>query len=132
MPFFRKYFWTALLTLIVFVLSIIPLQEMPNLPGVKMIDKWVHFLMYGSLAVAAWMDIFRSRKAAWWGGWQGWLLAVIYPDVFGALMEVVQEYLTVTRNGDIFDWWADMVGVLLAVPVGLLIVQPLLHNGKEK
>lgn len=133
MPFFRKYFWTFLLTLVVFILSIIPLQEMPNLPGVKMVDKWVHFLMYGSLAVAAWMDIFRCRsvRAPWWGGWQGWLLAVLFPAAFGALMEVWQEYLTTTRNGDIFDWWADLIGVLLAVPVGLLLVRPLVRSRKR-
>lgn len=129
MPFFRKYFWTLLLTLVVFILSIIPLHEMPPLPGVPLTDKWVHFLMYGALSAAAWIDIFRRRDTPWWG-WQSWVHAVLFPTAFGALMEVWQEYLTTTRNGDLLDWIANVVGVLIAVPVGLLLIRPVLRARK--
>ena len=138
MSLLRKFFWTILLTLIVFILSVMPLTEAPELPGFHMADKWVHFVMYGSLCTAAWMDFFRGsfspggicgRRGSWM---TAFLWAFVYPALFGALMEVWQEYLTTTRNGDLYDWVADFIGVLIALPVGLLIVRPLVRRSEKK
>ena len=138
MSLLRKFFWTILLTIIVFILSVMPLTEAPQLPGFHMADKWVHFVMYGSLSTAAWMDFFRGcfspggirgRRGSWLAAF---LWAFAYPALFGALMEVWQEYLTTTRNGDLYDWVADFIGVLIALPVGLLIVRPLVRRSEKK
>lgn len=41
--------------------------------------------------------------------------------LFGALMEVLQGVLTTTRQPSVYDWVADVVGILLAYAiVGLL------------
>ena len=138
MSLLRKFFWTILLTLIVFILSVIPLTEVPELPGFHLLDKWVHFVMYGALSTAAWMDFFRDNYHR--GGIRGqrgsrmtvFLWAFAFPALFGALMEVWQEYLTTTRNGDLYDWIADFIGVLIALPIGLLIVRPLVRRSEKK
>lgn len=113
-----RLFWTALVSLAVFVLSVIPVPEVPMLDGFHLFDKWVHFVMYGGLALAGWYDAFR-------GAGRGWRLGVVWPLVLGALMEVVQGTLTTTRSGDWADWVADAVGVIIALPIAWGMVRPL-------
>jgi hypothetical protein len=58
----RKNIFTTIISLVVIVLSVIPIPEVPQLDGVPLIDKWVHFVMYGSVAIAMWIDMFFVRK----------------------------------------------------------------------
>jgi VanZ family protein len=49
--------------------------------------------------------------------------------VFGALMEVLQGVLTTTRQPSVFDWVADVVGILLAW--GVVITWQRWWNGRR-
>lgn len=113
-----RYFWTLLVATVVLVLSVIPLPEVPMLENFNLFDKWVHLLMYGGLALVGWYDAFRAPCRGWW-------LGVGFPILWGGLMEVVQGTLTTTRSGDWFDWVADAVGVLIALPIAWVLVRPL-------
>ena len=44
-------------------------------------------------------------------------LVFIISIVFGALTEVMQEYLIPTRTGSVYDWIADVIGSLLGVTI---------------
>lgn len=115
-------FWIVLASFVVIVLSVIPIPETP-MQNVPLMDKWVHFVMYGGVALAGWFDAWRAPVRA--GKACLWLMGVVWPIVLGGLMEIVQGTLTSTRSGDWFDWLADIVGVLIAVPLAWLFVRPL-------
>lgn len=115
----KKNIFTILITLIVVILSVIPIPDNPPLEGVPFIDKWVHFVMYGGVTLAMWMDMYYVRKErALSLGFN--VAALICPVVLGGLMEIVQEYLTTYRNGDMLDFYADWFGALLGDIIGLV------------
>ena len=109
-----KWFFSILLSIVIVVLSTIPVPEVPELEDVPFFDKWVHFVMYGSLTFAMWFDRWRGK---------GWSMptfsfmacSFIYPSLLGGLMELVQAYLTSCRSGDWIDFVADVFGAALAI-----------------
>ena len=108
----RKNIFTTIISLVVIVLSVIPIPEVPQLDGVPLIDKWVHFVMYGSVATAMWIDMLFVRKER--------VLtplfnasAIFYPVMLGVMMEFVQLYLIPCRNGDSLDAVANALGCCL-------------------
>ena len=110
-----KYPLTWLVSVVVVVLSTVPVPEVPELEDVPFFDKWVHFVMYASLSVAIWMHrrlicrrVMRPLL---------WVFLFVYPSVMGGLMELVQAYLTTCRSGDWVDFYADMFGALLGLIV---------------
>ncbi len=115
--YLKCYFWSLLATVCVTVVSLIPIPELPDMPDVPLIDKWGHFVMYGGLSCAVWFDICRHRLKP--GFWTIACLTFVFPIVWGGLMELGQAYLTTFRSGDWWDFVANSVGVVIAVPVGL-------------
>ena len=82
----------------------------PSNDGSLYKDKIQHIIAFGG--VTFW-GLMASRKH--------WLSIVIGLTVFGALMEVLQGILTTTRQPSIYDWFADLVGIVLAWIVVLLL-----------
>ncbi len=113
------YATLQVLSLLIAVASLVPVPEMPRLGDVPFFDKWVHFVMYGTLALAAWFDLCRSRRALTLG--RVFWLAIVLPVVWGGLMELGQAYLTTCRSGDWLDFAANSFGVLIALPLGLVM-----------
>ena len=115
MESFKRYFWSILISAIVIIISIIPIPEVPQLEGVPLMDKWVHFLMYGAVACCVWYDYYRNRKdkkitknSVFW--------TLAYPILLGGLLELWQNYLTTCRSGEWLDLFADSIGTFLAFP----------------
>ena len=124
MESFKRYFWSILISAIVIFISIIPIPEVPQLEGVPLMDKWVHFLMYGAVACCVWYDYYRNRKdkkitknSVFW--------TLAYPILLGGLLELWQNYLTTCRSGEWLDLFADSIGTFLAVPIGFFAIRHL-------
>ncbi|MFF0814134.1 VanZ family protein [Rhodococcus sp. NPDC003318] len=66
-------------------------------------DKVTHLLMFLALAVAARYAGFRT----------GWIL--LGGAVYAAVSEVLQAVLPIQRTGSVWDWTADMIGVVLGL-----------------
>ena len=49
---FCHYFWSILASATAFVLSVVPIPEVPEVEDVPLFDKWVHMLMYAGVALA--------------------------------------------------------------------------------
>lgn len=97
---FRLAFYGAVLAFT--VLALIPSNEVPK--ALAFWDKAQHALAFAVL-MASGVLAYPARV--------GWLtLAMV---AYGGLIEVAQSTLTTTRVGDIWDWIADTVGVLLVV-----------------
>ena len=104
-------------------IAVISLWEAPHLPPPVMSlgDKVLHGLMYTVLA-AAWMAAvvpqfmmydfkFKILSAT------GVCLAV---TAYGALLEVLQRFCTLTRSGEMADVYADYLGAALGVGIVVL------------
>lgn len=122
MSFAKNYFISIFVSLCVVVLSVIPLPENPPLEDVPLIDKWVHFVMYGGISCAVWYDFYRKRRHTRFTA-QAFMLAVVYPLALGGILEFVQEYFTSTRSGDLLDFYADAVGVGIGFVLGFFLIR---------
>lgn len=112
------YKYSILVTLVIIVLSTIPVPEVKPLEEVPLIDKWVHFLMYATLSAAMWWDC-RSRHQSISVSY--YVLMLVLPTLLGGLMELVQAYLTTCRSGDWLDAIADAIGAMLGTAVCYVI-----------
>ncbi|WP_337569202.1 VanZ family protein [Hallella sp.] len=97
---------------------------MPETPldGVSMIDKWTHFVMYGGLCAVVWTEHAFNRHTINKRFLRTW--AFIIPLLMGGLIEVVQATCTGgQRSGDVVDWLADGIGVLIGQGLGMLLAR---------
>jgi VanZ family protein len=92
------------------VLLLMPSYAVPK--AFDFYDKAQHGLVFVTLAVAGLMAYPQRVKAVCLG-----------LSLYGGLMEVLQSTLTTTRHGDVFDWFADSVGIVVGLGVYLLALQ---------
>ena len=117
--FVRKYPFSLLCILLIWVLSLTPFFPETPFDDVQFIDKWTHFVMYGGTCSVIWFEYLLHHRTIDWG--KILLLSVVGMTLLGGLMELLQAYYTTTRSGEWFDFWADSLGVLLGNAVGLLM-----------
>jgi len=101
-----KLIFIACFSLLTYLLLI---EMAPTTEGSIYKDKIQHVIAFGGVT--------------FWGllAFQHWpKLILIGLAVFGALMEVLQGLVTTTRQPSVYDWWADVVGILLAWAVARL------------
>ena len=91
------------------VLALIPGPAVPHV--IQFWDKAQHASAFTVLAVLGCCAFPRRSRLVAVG-----LLA------HGALIEILQATLTTTRTGDVLDWFADSVGILIGVVFYLLVV----------
>lgn len=115
----RIYILTAIVTVAIVVLSTIPIPEEAPLKDVPLIDKWVHMVMYGGLALVMWVDRVARNKLGL--SRMFLLLMLVFPILLGGLMELVQAYYTTCRSGDWIDFEADAIGAVIGVLLSLYI-----------
>ena len=127
---FKRYWLSIIATIVIIVLSLMPLPKFPKLADVPLWDKWVHFVMYGVLCCVYWIDYHRNGFTnKQWSKWLIWI--VLIPVALGGLMEICQSTLTPNRNGDWIDFWADGIGVIIALPLGLYVIPHFLRKKKK-
>jgi len=93
---------TALLALVVGIITLTPQEHMPSAPGS---DKLHHFLAFAALAFP--MAIARPRAV---------ILMVLLVSLYGALIEVIQPH--VGRHGDVMDAIANAGGAICGAVLG--------------
>lgn len=113
-----KYKFAILVSIAIFILSTIPIPEVPELADVPFFDKWVHFVMYGSLTFAMHLDYKIAHKDI---NNSLILTAFLLPTIYGGIMELIQAYCTTCRSGDWIDFYADAFGALLATIISFVI-----------
>ena len=115
----RHYPLSLLCLALVWYLSLV--LDVPENPlsNVAFIDKWTHLVMYGGTCSVIWFEYLRCHEQL--NGWKLFLLAWLGPVLMGGLLELLQAYCTTNRSGEWLDFWADALGVTLAVGVGLIL-----------
>lgn len=94
-------------------IAILSLTESTHMPSVSVNDKAMHGLMYAVLA-AAWLVpmVLRARLRV-----RTYLYVCVGATLYGALMEALQRFCTLTRSGDVADLVADFVGAVIGVGI---------------
>lgn len=116
----RKYPVSLFLIAAIWTVCLIPIPETP-LNDVPMMDKWTHFVMFVVLSLCIISEyVYRHRKPK---GWDVALVGMLLPFAMGGMIELAQAYCTGgNRSGDIMDWLADGIGVLIGAAIGSLLV----------
>ena len=119
---------TTLLTVVIWVLCLMPIPENVPLGDVPMMDKWTHFVMWGTLCTVLWWEWTRYRKVKQQGlqalrPYGSTLLYMcLMPALMSGLIELAQAYCTGgTRSGDWLDFVANSIGVALGNIIGILL-----------
>lgn len=125
----KKYCFTILVLLIIFILCLMNTAPLP-IPPIRNIDKYMHEIMYVGLAGVVFFDNtgylrFSISKMRIFLG------SFLFPIVIGGLIEIMQTYLTTTRTGDWLDFLFDTAGAFLGWGISLLINQYLLVKRKS-
>ena len=76
-------------------------------------DKLIHLIMYFGLTVVLLFE-YRLAQAE---KWSKQYIISLYPVILGALIEILQHYLTEGRSGEWLDLVANVTGILIALLV---------------
>ena len=106
--------------LIAIGIAVVSLWEFPHLPSsIQASDKLIHGFMYALLGIALMVPVYRFSRTR--------VIPYIYVcgvvTFYGALMEVLQQYCTVSRTGSLNDLCADFIGALIGVLIIFLITR---------
>ena len=105
----------------IWVVCLIPVPETP-LNDVNLIDKWTHFVMYGSLTTVIWFEYIRRKKKNKTFQWKALLIGgLLCPIIMGGLIELAQRFLTTCRSGELADFYCNSLGVMLGCLIGLIL-----------
>lgn len=80
-------------------------------------DKWGHMCAYFVLAICLFWPLWRDKAS----GWKTCLLTLLLPAFYGGLMEILQGLYFPPRTAEWGDWFADVIGAVLAYLLSLLI-----------
>ncbi|MBQ7631198.1 MAG: VanZ family protein [Paludibacteraceae bacterium] len=96
-------------------IAVLSLWEYPHIPKeIHASDKVLHALMYLFFAMA-WIAPSAYQRLAKLATYAIVLLAT---TAYGALMEILQRFCTLSRSGEMADLYADFLGAL----IGLILV----------
>ncbi|HZH54551.1 MAG TPA: VanZ family protein [Sphingobacteriaceae bacterium] len=110
----RYYFLPFLWAIIVLILCLLPPSSLEGTPRFfEGADKVVHlgfFFVFSTLLFHAYLQIDGNHFKLWPRFFQVVLISV----VFAALTELLQWKISTHRNGDWWDFFADVVGIGMA------------------
>ena len=89
-------------------IAIMSLTESSYMPSVSLNDKLMHAILYACLAASWWLAI---KRPVW---------IIVGVTLYGALLELLQHYCTLTRSGEWLDLLADFVGATIAIILAIL------------
>lgn len=123
---------TIISLIIFFLCCLIPVDDVPDLDFYFPIqkDKVVHFLMYFGLSGATAVNYIWGKR----GNVNVVLLiigAFALPILYGGVIEILQYKYFPPRSGDWWDFLADVLGSLAAVPFVIWFRNYLLNRKKH-
>lgn len=124
-----RYTCSWLIIAIVLFLSFFKVPQTP-LEEVPFMDKWVHIVMYLVMSSSIWIEYLRSHTSV--NNRKITLGAFILPLLMSGGVEILQEFCTATRHGDIMDFVANCVGVILGNILGHLVYKNLFLRKRKQ
>ena len=140
------YFLSVLIAVAIFFLCIIQVpDEIHPEFQIPYLDKLVHSLMYLGLTGMLFIENFKKKNGYTWKNVLLFLsgkikkagvhpvsgrsitILSLFSLLYGGLIEIIQEYFSLYRTGDGWDFFADIIGVLIATCI-LFIFQRIRIN----
>lgn len=114
--FFSGYWKTIIVAGIILYASLLR-EPRFSLPTLIHGDKWMHMLSYALLGAMAWWDSTSSGNS----GWKRTAIAIVFPILYGGIIEWLQELWFYPRTSDWIDWAADSIGVLIGCAITVVM-----------
>ncbi len=132
MVFIKIYWRTLIAVVIVFLLSVINFSPVPaEIPAFTYNDKIAHILMYAFLTFILALDYHRDTVHK--GKHSLFYIALIlFPFIYGAAIEYIQERFFSPRTAEFLDWVADVLGIFLGVGAAALWIRKKNKKNQEK
>lgn len=112
---FTRYPFSIIIILVIWTVCLIPIPETP-LDDVGFIDKWTHFVMYGTMTAVIWQEYAICHNTISWR--RLLVFGVLAPIMMGGAVELAQAYLTTCRSGDWLDAACNALGTLIGAATG--------------
>ena len=100
--------WAA----IIFILSAIP-GDTINIPAFWNADKFAHIFVYFILAILILFSLIWSQRSI--SFIESAILTFLVTIAYGGVIEILQQYVFINRDGDFLDFIANSIGAALGV-----------------
>ena len=113
----RKNIFSIIVALVILLLSLLGsgTLEKVDFMDLTFTDKIAHFGMYFGFASVI---IYENRKKMMFSAI--YIVAALVPFFYGILMEFLQEFITTTRSGNIYDVIFNTAGIIASLIIWLL------------
>ena len=114
----RKNILSISTALVILYLSLASSETLSKIPlfYFEGMDKVVHFIMYAFLTG---IILYENRNRI--ENRNHLIIIFIIPVLYGALMELLQSWITISRTGSIYDMLFNLFGVVFAFVIYLLV-----------
>ena len=109
----RHFTFSIAWALLILLLSLVPGGELPDLSFWTLLtfDKMMHIFMFGILSFRTMMGA-SKQQTLWWLRHHSGIFTLAGVFIFGATIEIMQEYFIQDRYGDWVDLLANTIGTL--------------------
>jgi len=113
----RKNIFSIIVALVILLLSLLGsgTLEKVDFMDLTFTDKIAHFGMYFGFTSVI---IYENRKKMMFSAI--YIVAALIPFFYGILMEFLQEFMTTTRSGNIYDVIFNTAGIIASLIIWLL------------
>jgi len=106
----NKFKWGLLWSLFILFVCLLPGNNLPESSFLADIyfDKLIHGFLYCVLFILVLIGIKGLLKSPF-------LISFIYCTLYGVLIEVIQHFLIKDRMGEVYDIYANLVGIFIGI-----------------
>lgn len=120
--FLKQFYKSIIATLAILYLTLASPSEFKELPVIAIphVDKLVHSLMFFVLAFVLFFDFRSLSPRSDRFSSKFLIICVLFPILFGGVIELMQEAWFFPRSAEWLDWLSDIVGVFFALIIASL------------
>ena len=112
---FIRNFWPAITWgIMIFILSAVPGNYFPQVQTLSdwlKPDKIVHFFLYAVFSYLVLLGFIKRKQSL---NHKTILLVLLLIIIWGGLLEIMQHYIFIRRNGNIYDFLANSLGCVMS------------------
>jgi len=107
----KKFIISLGVTAVIGVLLLVKMPDQVSMPRVMNGDKYIHAFLF---LILSWV-VYHDARRAQLKQWLVYLLAALWPMLWGGVLELIQGYCLSYRSGSWWDWVADLIGIAMGV-----------------
>lgn len=115
-PQWYRVFLSMIYLGIIALLSLLPTNDLPQIPIFAGADKIIHALMYAGLTLLICWMIYAERKQSMY------YLIVLFSISWGIVMELCQSYMHLGRSFEYFDILGNSIGTFIGLCIYIMII----------